>query len=142
NNEFHDFERYWPAYHLVGKDILRLHAVHWPAFLMAAGIELPRTVHAHGMWLSGGRKMSKTLGNTAELAVLNRHFTPDMVRYFLLREMSFGQDGDFTYEALIDRVNADLADGLGNLTSRTLTMIRNYFDGRPPRPSAEDSEKA
>jgi methionyl-tRNA synthetase len=127
------FERYWPALHLVGKDILRFHAVYWPAFLMGAGIEVPRQVFAHGMWLSGGRKMSKTLGNTIDLPVLHAHFTPDMIRYFVLREMSFGQDGDFTYEALIDRVNADLADGLGNLASRTLTMIRNYFEGQPPR---------
>jgi methionyl-tRNA synthetase len=133
NDPDKEFERYWPALHLVGKDILRFHAVYWPAFLMGAGIEVPRQVFAHGMWLSGGRKMSKTLGNTIDLPVLHEHFTPDMIRYFVLREMSFGQDGDFTYEAMIDRVNADLADGLGNLASRTLTMIRNYFEGQPPR---------
>ncbi|HWC77967.1 MAG TPA: methionine--tRNA ligase, partial [Blastocatellia bacterium] len=133
NDRHSDFETYWPALHLVGKDILRFHAVYWPAFLMAAGIEVPRTVFAHGMWLSGGRKMSKTTGNTIELSVLHQHFTPDMIRYFVLREMAFGQDGDFTYEALIDRVNADLADGLGNLASRTLTMVKNYFGGQPPK---------
>ncbi|HLG15858.1 MAG TPA: methionine--tRNA ligase [Blastocatellia bacterium] len=133
NDAYHDFDRYWPALHLVGKDILRFHAVYWPAFLMAGGVPLPRTVCAHGMWMSGGRKMSKTLGNVIDLEVLHRYFTPDMIRYFVLREMSFGQDGDFTYEALIDRVNSDLADGLGNLASRTLTMVRNYFEGRPPR---------
>jgi methionyl-tRNA synthetase len=136
NDRYKDFEHYWPALHLVGKDILRFHTVYWPAFLMGAGFkdeELPKQVFAHGMWLSGGRKMSKTLGNTIDLSVLHAHFTPDMIRYFVLREMSFGQDGDFTYEALIDRVNADLADGLGNLASRTLTMIRNYFEGQPPR---------
>jgi methionyl-tRNA synthetase len=133
NDPNKEFERYWPALHLVGKDILRFHAVYWPAFLMGAGIKVPRQVFAHGMWLSGGRKMSKTLGNTVDLPVLHAHFTPDMIRYFVLREMSFGQDGDFTYEALIDRVNADLADGLGNLASRTLTMVRNYFEGQPPR---------
>jgi methionyl-tRNA synthetase len=137
NERYKEFERYWPALHLVGKDILRFHAVYWPAFLMGAGIELPRQVFAHGMWLSGGRKMSKTLGNTVDLPVLHAHFTPDMIRYFVLREMSFGQDGDFTYEALIDRVNADLADGLGNLASRTLTMIKNYFEGQPPRRFAD-----
>lgn len=136
NDRHQEFERYWPALHLVGKDILRFHAVYWPAFLLAAGIEVPRTVFAHGMWLSGGRKMSKTTGNTIELSILHQHFTPDMIRYFVLREMAFGQDGDFTYEALIDRVNADLADGLGNLASRTLTMVRNYFEGRAPRPAA------
>lgn len=142
NERYKDFERYWPALHLVGKDILRFHAVYWPAFLMGAGIELPRQVFAHGMWLSGGRKMSKTLGNTVDLPVLHAHFTPDMIRYFVLREMSFGQDGDFTYEALIDRVNADLADGLGNLASRTLTMIKNYFEGQPPRRFADASADA
>ncbi len=132
NRAFHDFDRYWPALHLVGKDILRFHAVFWPAFLMAAGIEVPRTVFAHGMWLSGGRKMSKTLGNVIDLGVLRKYFAPDQVRYFCLREMAFGQDGDFTYEALIDRVNADLAAGLGNLSSRTLTMVKNYRDGVIP----------
>ncbi len=143
NDEYKDFDRYWPALHLVGKDILRFHAVYWPAFLIAAGIEVPRQVFAHGMLLSGGRKMSKTLGNTIELPLLQKHFTPDMIRYFLLREISFGQDGDVTYEALIDRINADLADGLGNLASRTLTMVRNYFEGRAPRPAAEsDAEDA
>jgi len=132
NSQFNDFDRYWPGIHLVGKDILRFHAVYWPAFLLAAGVEVPSSVRVHGMWLSGGRKMSKTLGNTIDLSVLYRHFTPDMIRYFVLREMAFGHDGDFTYEALIDRVNSDLADGIGNLASRTLTMVRNYFDGVPP----------
>lgn len=128
------FRRYWPALHLIGKDILRFHAVYWPAFLMAAGIELPRSVFAHGMWLSGGRKMSKTLGNVIELDTLRRYFAPDLVRYFILREKAFWQDGDFTYESLIDRANADLADGIGNLSSRTLAMVKSYFGGRPPRP--------
>jgi methionyl-tRNA synthetase len=127
------FEKYWPALHLVGKDILRFHAVYWPAFLMAAGIELPRAIVAHGMWLDpSGRKMSKTIGNTVELDVLQRHFSVDAVRYFCLREMVFGQDGRFGYEALIDRSNSDLASGLGNLSSRTLTMIARYCDGRVP----------
>lgn len=133
SGEHREFDRYWPALHLVGKDILRFHAVYWPAFLMGAGVELPRTVYAHGMLLRGGQKMGKTLGNAIQLEVLHRHFTPDMIRYFLLREVAFGQDGEVTYEALIDRVNSDLADGLGNLASRTLTMIRNYCEGRPPR---------
>jgi methionyl-tRNA synthetase len=129
------FRKYWPAdLQLVGKDILRFHTVYWPAFLMAAGVDVPQTVFAHGMWLSGGRKMSKTLGNVIDLAVLRKHFQTDAVRYFCLREMVFGQDGDFTYEALLDRVNADLASGLGNLASRTLTMIRNYCDGEIPAP--------
>ena len=127
------FEKFWPALHLVGKDILRFHAVYWPAFLMAAGVETPRGVVAHGMWLDpNGRKMSKTLGNTIELDVLDRHFTVDAIRYFCLREMVFGQDGRFGYEALIDRANSDLASGLGNLSSRTLTMIARYCEGRVP----------
>lgn len=135
------FKKFWPAdLQLVGKDILRFHTVYWPAFLMAAGIDLPKTVYSHGMWLSGGRKMSKTLGNVIDLAVLQKHFTPEVVRYFVLREMVFGHDGDFTYEALLDRVNADLASGLGNLASRTLTMIRNYCDGVIPSPGKAGDE--
>ncbi|HEY6122280.1 MAG TPA: methionine--tRNA ligase [Pyrinomonadaceae bacterium] len=127
------FEKFWPAVHLVGKDILRFHAVYWPAFLMAAGVDQPRHVIAHGMWVDGtGRKMSKTLGNTIELDVLERFFPTDAIRYFCLREMVFGQDGRFSYEALIDRTNSDLASGLGNLSSRTLTMITRYCDGLVP----------
>src|SRR5215208_43479 len=127
------FERFWPALHLVGKDILRFHAVYWPAFLLAAGVELPRAIVAHGMWLDpNGRKMSKTLGNVIELDVLQKYFSTDAIRYFCLREMVFGQDGRFGYEALIDRANSDLASGLGNLSSRTLTMIARYCDSRIP----------
>ncbi len=144
NNQFggeEHYKKYWPAdLQLVGKDILRFHTVYWPAFLMAAGVEVPKTIFAHGMWLSGGRKMSKTLGNVIDLGVLQKHFQTDAVRYFCLREMVFGQDGDFTYEALLDRVNADLASGLGNLASRTLTMIRNYCDGRIPTPGQANAE--
>jgi len=129
------FEKFWPALHLVGKDILRFHAVYWPAFLLAAGVELPRAIVAHGMWLDpNGRKMSKTLGNTIELDVLQKHFSMDAIRYFCLREMVFGQDGRFGYEGLIDRANSDLASGLGNLSSRTLTMIARYCDSRIPSP--------
>ena len=127
------FERFWPALHLVGKDILRFHAIYWPAFLLAAGVELPRAIVAHGMWVDpNGRKMSKTLGNTIELDVLHKHFSIDAIRYFCLREMVFGQDGRFGYEALIDRANSDLASGWGNLSSRTLTMIARYCDSRIP----------
>jgi len=127
------FEKFWPALHLVGKDILRFHAVYWPAFLMAAGVEQPRAIVAHGMWLDpNGRKMSKTLGNTIDLDVLSKHFPVDAIRYFCLRDMVFGQDGRFGYEALIDRTNSDLASGLGNLSSRTLTMIKRYNSGRVP----------
>ncbi|MFN2453851.1 MAG: methionine--tRNA ligase [Pyrinomonadaceae bacterium] len=127
------YEKFWPAVHLVGKDILRFHAVYWPAFLLAAKLEPPRTVYAHGMWLDrDGRKMSKTLGNTIELDVIQRYFSNDAVRYFCLREMVFGQDGKFSYEALIDRANSDLASGFGNLASRTLTMISRYCSGVIP----------
>src|SRR5690348_7521420 len=127
------FEKFWPALHFVGKDILRFHAVYWPAFLLAAGIELPRGIVAHGMWVDpNGRKMSKTLRNTIELDVLQKHFSIDAIRYFCLREMVFGQDGRFGYEALIDRSNSDLASGLGNLSSRTLTMIGSYCGGKIP----------
>ena len=134
------FEKYWPALHLVGKDILRFHAVYWPAFLLAAGIELPRAIVAHGMWLDpNGRKMSKTLGNTIELDVLQKHFPIDAIRYFCMREMVFGQDGRFGYEGVIDRANSDLASGWGNLSSRTLTMIARYCDSRiPPAMIPED----
>src|ERR1700741_4846258 len=127
------FEKFWPALHLVGKDILRYPSVYWPSFLMAAGVQQPRAIVAHGMWLDpNGRKMSKTLGNTIELDVLSKHFSVDAIRYFCLREMVFGQDGRFGYEALIDRANSDLASGLGNLSSRTLTMIANYCDSLIP----------
>src|SRR5437773_6728551 len=136
------FEKFWPALHLVGKDILRFHAVYWPAFLMAAGLEQPQAIVAHGMWVDPtGRKMSKTLGNTIELDVLNGFFPTDAIRYFCLREMVFGQDGRFGYENLIDRTNSDLASGLGNLSSRTLTMIHRYSGGRIPAATISDEAR-
>ncbi|HEX8898106.1 MAG TPA: methionine--tRNA ligase, partial [Chthoniobacterales bacterium] len=136
------FEKFWPALHLMGKDILRFHAVYWPAFLMAAGVEQPRAIVAHGMWVDPtGRKMSKTLGNTIELDVLNKFFPIDTIRYFVLREMVFGQDGRFGYENLIDRTNSDLASGLGNLSSRTLTMIHRYSEGRIPDGTIADENR-
>jgi methionyl-tRNA synthetase len=136
------FEKFWPALHLVGKDILRFHAVFWPAFLMAAGVEQPRGIYAHGMWLDpNGRKMSKTLGNTVDLDVLNKYFPTDAIRYFCLREMVFGADGRFGYESLIDRTNSDLASGLGNLSSRTLTMIQRYCEGRVPAGAISDESR-
>jgi methionyl-tRNA synthetase len=127
------FDKYWPAVHLVGKDILRFHAVYWPAFLLAAGLPLPKTIYAHGMLLDGqGRKMGKTLGNTIDLNILRRHFSNDMTRYFLLREVVFGQDGRVSYEALLERSNSDLASGLGNLLSRALSMLQKYCGGVLP----------
>ena len=128
------FVKYWQnATHLVGKDILRFHTVYWFSFLHAAGLPLPKTVFAHGMWLDAeGRKMGKTIGNVIEVDVLHEHFQVDAIRYFVLREMVFGQDGKFGYENLIERANADLASGLGNLASRTFSMITKYRDGRIP----------
>lgn len=127
-------EKYWQnVTHLVGKDILRFHTVYWFSFLNAAGLDLPKTVYAHGMWLDAdGRKMGKTLGNVIDIGVLHEHFQTDSVRYFVLREMVFGQDSNFGYENLIDRTTADLANGLGNLSSRTLSMIRKYRDAKVP----------
>lgn len=128
------FEKFWQnAVHLVGKDILRFHTVYWFSFLKAAGLPLPKTVYAHGMWLDAdGRKMGKTLGNVIDVDLLHKHFQVDAVRYFCLREMVFGQDGKFGYENLIDRANADLASGLGNLLSRTVSMLHKYREGRVP----------
>ena len=128
------FEKYWQnVTHLVGKDLLRFHTVYWFSFLAAAGLPLPKTVYAHGMWLDAdGRKMGKTIGNVIEVDVLHEHFQVDALRYFVLREMVFGQDGKFGYENLIDRANADLASGLGNLASRTFSMITKYREGLVP----------
>ncbi|MBA2339751.1 MAG: methionine--tRNA ligase [Pyrinomonadaceae bacterium] len=128
------FEKYWSnVTHLVGKDILRQHTIYWHSFLLAAGLKLPNLVFAHGMWLDrSGRKMSKTLKNSIDPNSLAPYFSPDVVRYFCLREMIFGQDGKFSYEGIIDRANSDLASGLGNLASRTLTMIHRYADGVVP----------
>ena len=135
------FEKYWQNItHLVGKDILRFHTVYWFSFLKAANLELPKTVFAHGMWLDAdGRKMGKTLGNAIDLETLKTHFQTDAIRYFVLREMVFGQDGKFGYENLIDRANADLASGLGNLSSRTLSMITKYRAGLIPNGKIQES---
>ncbi len=128
------FEKFWRnVTHLVGKDVLRFHTVYWHSFLLAANIKLPNVVYAHGMLLDrDGRKMSKTLGNVIDLEIVREHFTNDSVRYTCLRDVVFGQDGRVSYEAFIDRSNSDLASGLGNLSSRTLTMIHRYCDGIVP----------
>lgn len=128
------FNKYWKnVHHFIGKDILRFHTVYWFSFLLAAGIDLPKTVYGHGMWLDGeGRKMGKTLGNVIEPKILQEHFQIDALRYFLLREMVFGKDGRFSYENFIERTNADLSNGLGNLSSRTLSMISKYLGGVVP----------
>ncbi len=129
------FARIWPAdVHLVGKDILRFHTVYWPAFLMSAGLPLPRTVFAHGWWTVEGEKMSKSVGNVVDPYQVAEEFGSDVFRYFLLREIPFGQDGDFSKSAIISRVNGELANGLGNLVSRTLGMIERYRGGSVPAP--------
>ncbi len=127
--------RFWPPdLHLVGKEIIRFHAVFWPAFLLAAGIELPRRVFANGWWTADGEKMSKSIGNVVEPRSLAAEFGVDAVRYFLLREVPFGGDGDFSRRALISRLNVELANDLGNLAQRTLTQIARNCEGRlPPR---------
>jgi methionyl-tRNA synthetase len=125
------FEKYWPAtIHLIGKDILRHHAVLWPAFLMAAGFPLPKNVYAHGWWLKDETKMSKSKGNVLDPWIILNAFGPDPLRYFLLREIPIGLDGNFSHEGFIHRVNSDLANDLGNLAQRLLTMIHNYFGGQ------------
>jgi methionyl-tRNA synthetase len=125
------FQKFWPAnVHLIGKDILRHHAVFWPAFLMAAGFTLPETVFAHGWWLRDATKMSKSRGNVLDPWTILKTFGPDPLRYFLLREIPIGLDGNFSHEGFIHRVNSDLANDLGNLVQRLLVMINNYFDGQ------------
>ncbi|HEA64781.1 MAG TPA: methionine--tRNA ligase, partial [Candidatus Aminicenantes bacterium] len=124
------FEEFWPAtVHLIGKDILRFHAIFWPAFLMAADFPLPQTVIGHGWWLKDKTKMSKSKGNVLDPYLILDTFGPDPLRYFLLREIPIGLDGNFSHEGFVHRVNSDLANDLGNLVQRTLTMIQNYFSG-------------
>ena len=128
-----DFETFWPAdLHMVGKDILRFHAVYWPAFLMAADLPLPKRVFAHGWWTNEGQKISKSLGNTIEPLQLINEFGCDQTRYFLLREVPFGRDGDFVRRAFIQRINSDLANDLGNLSQRTLSLVFKNVDGFLP----------
>jgi len=135
-----DIEQFWPAdLHMVGKDILRFHAIYWPAFLMAADLPPPRRVFAHGWWTNEGQKISKSLGNVIDPVALVDEFGLDPVRYFLLREVPFGQDGDFSKRALTQRLNSELADALGNLANRTLSLIqRNCAATLPPQPEFED----
>ena len=125
------FEKFWPAdVHLIGKDILRFHAIFWPAFLMASGFPLPQTVFGHGWWLKDEAKMSKSKGNVLDPHLILETFGPDPLRYFLLREIPIGLDGNFSHEGFIHRVNSDLANDLGNLVQRTLTMVHSYFGGK------------
>ena len=127
------WRRYWPAdVHLIGKDVVRFHAVYWPAFLMSAGIELPKQVYGHGFLLSRGEKMSKSVGNVVDPMVLASRFGVDALRYFLLREVSFGQDGSYSAEAIVARANAELANSFGNLAQRTFSMIHKNLGGVLP----------
>src|SRR6202167_1537041 len=137
------FDQYWPAaVHMNGKEIVRFHCVYWPAFLLAAGLPLPKTITAHGWLLFEESKMSKSRGNIVRTETILDVLGADALRYFLLREVVFGQDGSFSFDALVQRYNADLANGLGNLASRTLTMITRYFRGEVPYPSAAIAQKA
>jgi methionyl-tRNA synthetase len=130
-----NFDRFWPAdVHVIGKDILRFHTVYWPTFLLAAGIPLPKKVFAHGWWTVEGQKMSKSLANVVEPNMLVDKYGVDAIRYFLLREVPFGLDGDFSHSALVHRINSDLANDLGNLVSRSTAMLGKYFDGLLPAP--------
>jgi len=127
------FTKFWPAdLHVIGKDIIRFHTVYWPAFLMSAGIEVPHRVFAHGFLTVDGQKMSKSLGNVIDPFALIEEFGADALRYFLLREVSFGNDGDYSREKITNRVNADLANNLGNLAQRSLSMINKNCDGKVP----------
>jgi methionyl-tRNA synthetase len=136
------FEKYWPAdVHLIGKEIVRQHAIYWPAFLLAAGLPLPRQVVSHGWWLMDGAKMSKSRGNVVRPHDYIARFGLDAFRYFVFREMTFGQDASFTDDAILTRYNADLANDLGNLASRVTTLIHRTCDGRVPTPDARLLER-
>ena len=136
--------RYWPAdVHIIGKDIIRFHAVYWPAFLMSAGIPVQKRVYAHGFLFNRGEKMSKSVGNVVDPFNLADQYGVDQMRYFFLREVPFGQDGNYNHEAIVARINADLANDLGNLAQRSLSMIAKQLGGVLPEPGEfTDNDKA
>jgi methionyl-tRNA synthetase len=144
DTESEKFKKYWPAdLHVIGKDIVRFHAVYWPAFLMSAGIAVPRRVFSHGFLFNRGEKMSKSVGNVIDPFALADAYGVDPLRYFLLREVPFGQDGNYSHEAIVARINADLANDLGNLAQRSLSMVARNLGGVLPKPGAlQASDKA
>ena len=137
------FKHYWPAaLHVIGKDIVRFHAVYWPAFLMSAGVEVPQRIYSHGFLFNRGEKMSKSVGNVIDPFALCDAYGVDQLRYFFLREVPFGQDGNYSHEAIVNRINADLANDLGNLAQRSLSMVAKAFGGMLPAPgSFTDADK-
>jgi methionyl-tRNA synthetase len=138
------FRRYWPAdLHVIGKDIVRFHAVYWPAFLMSAGVEVPRRIFSHGFLFNRGEKMSKSVGNVIDPFALADAYGVDQLRYFFLREVPFGQDGAYSHEVIVNRINADLANDLGNLAQRSLTMVARQLGGMLPKPGTfSDADQA
>jgi methionyl-tRNA synthetase len=144
DTESEKFRRYWPAnLHVIGKDIVRFHAVYWPAFLMSAGIEVPRRIFSHGFVFNRGEKMSKSVGNVIDPFALADAYGVDQLRYFFLREVPFGQDGNYSHEAIVARINADLANDLGNLAQRSLSMIaRNCAGVLPTAGALSDNDQA
>jgi methionyl-tRNA synthetase len=137
DTESEKFRKYWPAdLHVIGKDIVRFHAVYWPAFLMSAGVAVPRRIFSHGFLFNRGEKMSKSVGNVIDPFALADAYGVDPLRFFLLREVPFGQDGNYSHEAIVTRINADLANDLGNLAQRSLTMVARQFGGLLPKPGA------